>query len=199
MYKNKPWILDENGVGILKEQSTKKKCVLQLVREIFEGNQNKTYSMSDIGKEINKENSSVGGALISLRSSREIKVVGVRDIDGNVVFLYQHIKGKLKEVKLLDITDAEKSGITTLPAFMRKHKVKNEVGFKCIVKTLDLPKCVVKTKTNACYGYHTKDLRRALKEYEGPKKSISKKNKVKDINISLKLFGFKITIQKSSK
>ena len=183
MYKEQPWTLEEKRD---KSPKGKSKNSLTLVENYLKKNKNKVLTMLDIAHGVNRCKASVSVALVQLKESGKVKIVGVRGTSNNcLIGLYQHIDGPSKPIPVIDLGNEKGRGLITPKAFMKENEVINEIKFRYSIEESGITKYLVKTRSSYAYAYKEKDLKDILKSHK----------KVKRNKIRFKVFKWTVTIE----
>jgi hypothetical protein len=183
MYQEKPWTLERERRESPKNKS---KNALTLVENYLKKNKNKIFTMLDIAYGVNRCKASVSVALVQLKESGKVKIIGVREASNNcLVGLYQHISGPNKSIPVIDLGNEKGKGLVTPRVFMKENAVINETKFRYSIEESRITKYLVKTSSSYAYAYKEKDLKKILKSHR----------KVKRSKIQFKVFKWTITIE----
>ena len=182
MYKEKPWTLEVKR----KKSPTKSKNSLTLVEDYLKKNKNKALTMLEITHGVNRGKASVSIALVQLKESGRVKVVGVKESSNNcLIGLYQHIDGPNKPIPVVELGNEKGKGLVTPKVFMKENAVINETKFRYSIEESKITKYLVKTSSSYAYAYKEKDLKKILKSHR----------KVKRRKIQFKVFKWTVTIE----
>ena len=187
MYKKEPWTL------VKQEKNEKKKNTLEIVKNFFEKNKNKKYTLATLCSEVNRCKGIVSVAVSQLWEAKQIKIVAFKNNNGTLIALYQHISGNLPELNVVDsLSEIKGKRLTTVSDFIKRNKIKKEVEFRYAVTTSNIKAQIMKTNSNFCYCFREKDLNNLLKKEAATIKKSEKKKFYK----KLKIFNWFITIEK---
>lgn len=191
MYQERPWNLKETKkvrkeTKREKSKEAKKNTATQ-IEELLNRDTSKCFTTEEISSCIKREKATISLFINSLLENRKIKIVGFNEKHSCLIPLYQSIKGRKPEVKVISYDSKEfaKLNLVTLSSFTSRNS-SDHVRLSCAVGLSNLEKFLVKTRTSYAYGYREKDLKKLIKIKAQPK------------SFSFKFFGFKITIEKSS-
>lgn len=182
MYKEKPWTLEVKR----KKSPTKNKNSLTLVENYLKKNKNKILTMLEIAHGVNRCKASVSIALVQLKESGKVKVVGVKGSSNNcLIGLYQHTDGPSKPIPVVELGNEKGKGLVTPKVFMKENAVINETKFRYSIEESRITKYLVKTSSSYAYAYKEKDLKKILKSHR----------KVKRSKMQFKIFKWTVTIE----
>lgn len=179
MYREVPWTLEIEE----KSKDIEHKNASEAARHYFDSNINKEVTAKELEGILGYQKAMISIAIKSLLETGRIKIVGFTKCR-SLTPIYQSIKGKKKEVKLIDLHENDGT-YCSLSTFVKKCKVPSSYYFRTLVEQVEIPSFYAKNPFSIVYYYE--DLKELLRNY-------SKSNK-KEWKISFKVFGFEVIVK----